>query len=98
MRFIFTMHMPSAKGSMIHQVFGDYNANSLEEMTEILSGQDFILVRQFYKDGMSLDGDLVWIDKGDIILNTHHVGKVQVHVPENVEPSTIRKYNTTVRR
>lgn len=83
MRFIFTMHMPSAKGSMIHQVFGEYDAESLDEMSQILSGQDFILVRQFYKDSMSRGGELIWIEKGDIILNTFFIGKVQAHNPEH---------------
>jgi len=100
MRFVFTMNMASAKGSLIHQVFGDHTAENLEELLDVLSRQDFILVQQFYKDKVSSDGDVLWIAKGGIILNTHYVGKVQMHSAENAELSAIIRNatNLTIRR
>lgn len=80
MKFLFTLNMPSSQGTLVHQVTGDYNANSCAQMCEVLNRLDFITVRQFYKDGEGPNGEIVWKDKGDIILNTSKIGKAQVYV------------------
>lgn len=78
MRFLVTMHMPSSNGFLVHQVIFDHEADSLAQFTEALNGDLFVIGRQYYKrhnDG----GDNVFLDKGEMILNTNHIGKVQVY-------------------
>jgi len=79
-KFLFTLNMPSSQGSLVHQVIGDFNANSCSELCEFINRFDFITVRQFYKDGVAATGEILWQDRGEIILNTSRIGKIQVYV------------------
>lgn len=72
--------MPSSKGMLVHQVIGEYPADSCAQMCAALNKLDFITVRQFYKDGETQNGEIIWDDKGEIILNTSQVGKIQVYI------------------
>jgi hypothetical protein len=80
MKFVFTMDMPSSQGSLVHQITGDHPAKSIRELWSELNSVTFIIVRQFYKDDETTEtGEIKWIDKGEIILNTDKIGKVQIH-------------------
>lgn len=81
MRFLITMHMPSAIGNLVHQVTVDHPAKGLDQFCKILNTDVFILCRNFYRRTDN-DGVMYWEDRGDIILNTSHVGKVQVYVEQ----------------
>lgn len=70
MRLLFTLNMPSGSNNLVHQVIADYPVKSLDEIAKILSERDFIVVRQLYRMKTK------WTDRGDLILNTVHVGKV----------------------
>lgn len=70
MRLLFTLNMPSGSNNLVHQVIADYSVKSLDEIAKILSERDFIVVKQLYRVKTK------WIDRGDIVLNTVHVGKV----------------------
>jgi hypothetical protein len=76
MRFLFTMHMPSFSGNLVHQVIGDYPAESLAEMTDIIANSDFIIVNEIYKndDGRNKP---IYFEKGEVSLNCLHIGKVK---------------------
>lgn len=94
MKFLFTLNMPSSKGTLVHQVTGDYNAVSCAHMCEVLNKLDFITVRQFYKDeDRGPNGEVIWDDKGEIILNTSQIGKVQVYVER--EKNNDKPYRNT---
>lgn len=80
MRFLFTLNMPSAKGRDVHQVIGDYAADSCTQMCAVLNRLDFIHVRQFYKEVNKTNGEIIWEDKDEIILNTSQIGKIQVYI------------------
>jgi hypothetical protein len=74
-RFVFTMNMPSKGGNIVHQVIGDHDCSSVEEMCDHLNSNDFILIREFYRDGPdSAHGRFV----GEVCINTMMVGKVKI--------------------
>lgn len=79
-RFLITMHMPPANPHLlVHQVIADHPAENMSEFCDILNDSAFIVVRQYYfvteKRGV---GDRGWQDRGDLILNTEHIGKVSL--------------------
>lgn len=77
MLFLFTMHMPSFSGHLIHQVIGEYPVNSLEDMTDVVCSSDFIIVNEYYKgdDGKSkMNG---YYPKGPVSLNCMNIGKIK---------------------
>lgn len=76
MRFVLTMNMPSSTGSVIHQIIFDHPSRSVKELCELLNDEMFIVGRQIYKR-FSQDEAPVFLDRGDIIVNTAHIGKVQ---------------------
>ena len=80
LRFLFTLNMPSAKGRDVHQIIGEYAADSCTQMCGVLNRLDFIHVRQFYKETDKTSGEILWEDKGEIILNTSQIGKIQVYI------------------
>ena len=74
MKFLFTMNMPSNTGKSVHQVVADHAAESLGELLDAMANNDMMLVRQTNYINEN------WQDRGDMILNTMHIGKVQVYV------------------
>ena len=93
MRFLFTLNMPSSKGRDVHQVIGEYEADSCTQMCFILNKLDFITVRQFYKETDKTSGEIMWDDKGEIILNTSQIGKIQVYIER--EQNNDKSYRNT---
>ena len=79
MRFLITMNMPSAKESMVHQITVEHPATSCEEMCDLLNAQEFITCRLLYRN-KTPEGDTVWIDRGDLVLNSAHIGKLQAYI------------------
>jgi hypothetical protein len=79
MRFLLTMHMPSANGNPVHQLTVESDCNSCEEFLEELNDSEFVLVNLLYKYP-SATGETSWEDKGEIILNTSVIGKVQEYI------------------
>lgn len=84
MRFLVTMNMPSASGNSVHQVTVEHPAQSCEAFCDLMNDNEFIMVRLFYRktlpDFASREMKVSWEDRGDLILNTHHIGKVQEFV------------------
>ncbi len=79
MRFLVTMNMPSASGNSVHQVTVDHSAASVEQLCEILNTDIFIICRNFYRRTDNT-GAMYWEDRGEIILNSAHIGKVQAYL------------------
>lgn len=87
MRFLFTLNMPpgnpdrhsrEAQQRLVHQVIGDHQAGSLVELCDEMNDSPFILVRQWYYDS-DHNGQKIWVDRGEIVINTQHIGKVVEH-------------------
>lgn len=76
MRFLITMNMPSAKGYSVHQITVEHNAKTMKEFWNVLQDNEFIMPSLMYK---IRNDDLTehWEDRGLIIINTAHIGKVQ---------------------
>jgi hypothetical protein len=72
MKFFITMNMPSRSGGSVHQIIGEHPADSLEEFSDILNENEFVLVEEFYNKN---DGTM--FSHGEIVLNTMHIGKVR---------------------
>ena len=80
MKFVLTMDMPSSQGSLVHQITIEHPAKSVNELCEELNKTTFMTVKQFYKDdALTANGEIIWIDRGDIGIHTDKIGKVQIH-------------------
>ena len=78
MRYLLTMNMPSAKGFLIHQLTVEHDGD-LEDFCQMLNDNEFITVRQWYQFKQPT-GDPIWQDRGDLVLNTSHIGKVSEYI------------------
>jgi hypothetical protein len=76
MRFLITMNMPSAQGFLVHQLTIEHQSQSCSEFCDELQGNEFIIGRLLYRQ-KTMTGETLWIDRGDVIINTSHVGKAQ---------------------
>ena len=70
------MNMPSKSGHQVHQVIGEYPANSLEDFVLAMSEEDFIVVDEIYRDNQT-GGHF---SNGMVALNPLFIGKVKVMV------------------
>jgi len=96
-KFLITMNMPSAQGYLVHQVTIEHHARSCRELCEMLNNDVFIMGRQLYRKrtpGM----EQTWQDRGDIVLNTTHIGKVAEFVEFDKEEEDHESYGYTDNR
>lgn len=84
MKFLITMHMPSINGFLIHQVIFEHESETMGKLLDTLNNDIFIHGRQFYKRQKD-DGESVFVDKGEMILNTAHIGKAQEYIDYGYE-------------
>lgn len=76
MKFLLTMNMGSSNNNLVHLITCEHSAESLEEFTNIISENDFVIVDEFY-----INGDTgAEYSRGPLSLNTSHIGKVKVYV------------------
>ena len=76
MRFLITMNMASAQGYAVHQITIDHEAATLDEFLAEVNDYPFILGHQYYRV-KTPDGEITWKDRGKLIINSSHIGKVQ---------------------
>lgn len=76
MRFLITMNMPSAKGYSVHQVTVEHEAKTMKDFWNVLQDNEFIMPTLMYKIRND-DLSEYWEDRGPLIINTSHIGKVQ---------------------
>ena len=76
MRFLLTMNMPSANGFLVHQLTVEIPVSSCEHLKDAMNEDEFITGRLYYRR-RALAGETAWEDRGDIVLNTAHIGKAQ---------------------
>ena len=81
MRFLFFMNMPSGSydGPLAHQVIGDIDVSSLEELLELMCSDPFIIVTLMFYERDRNSSTRLWQSKGKMILSTDHIGKVMVY-------------------
>ena len=79
MRLLITMNMPSAAGNTVHQLTVEHECQNMAQLYRKLNDDVFISCRLYYRR-IAQDGSVFWEDKGDIILNTAHIGKLQEYV------------------
>ena len=84
MRLLITMNMASANGNPVHQITVEHPAPTLLDFLEEINDYEFIMMHQYYRV-KQLDGEVVWKDRGDIIVNTAHIGKVQEFIEFEVK-------------
>ena len=77
MRFQITMNMPSRAGNAVHQIIGEHPAASLNDFVTAMSGADFIVVEELYKDGDAGKHLGDYYSVGTIALNPMFIGKVK---------------------
>lgn len=88
MRFLCTLHMPSYNGNLVHQVNVEHVAsNSLEEFTEALTTNDFVIVDEYYRDPQTNTE----INRGQLAINHRFVGKIKVMNGESFQNTQIRR-------
>ena len=75
-RLLITMNMASANGNPVHQITMDHPAKDLDQFLGEMNAYEFIMGHQYYRIKQP-DGEIVWKDRGHIIINTAHIGKVQ---------------------
>lgn len=79
MKLLMTMNMPSASGYMVHQITVDTDCQTLRDFYRLMNEQEFVFCRLFYRMQNPF-GETEWEDKGDMIINTAHIGKVQEYI------------------
>lgn len=79
MKFLVTMNMSSSNGYPVHQVIFEHKALSVHELYNVLNDEIFIYGRQFYRHTTE-NGKTGFVDRGDIVLNTAHIGKIQEYM------------------
>jgi len=86
MLFLITMNMPSAQGYSVHQLTIECEVQDIKSFNAMLNENEFVMGKQFYRR-RSPRGDVIWEDRGLMIINTSHIGKVQEFVEfDNFEP------------
>jgi len=78
-RFLFHMNMASGNNDLVHQVVGEINCRSISELRTMLDSNDFITVNHVTYDRDRVTGEKKWRSRGEMILNTSHVGKAAVY-------------------
>ena len=76
-RFLITMNMPAYEGSLVQQITVDiHEAESLKDMCDMMNRDEFIIGHQWYRQKDRYTEDWSWQDRGLVIINTAHIGKV----------------------
>ncbi len=70
------MNMPNSKGVSTHPMTLEYPVESLDEMCSVLNQSAFVIFKLAYMHTNS-NGENWWQDRGEIIINTEWVGKIQ---------------------
>lgn len=82
MKYLLTLNMGSASDKRVHQIILDHDAPTLEKLESYLENNNFVSGRLFYHN---FHGEAGFKNRGDIIVNTGIIGKVQVFF-ENGNP------------
>jgi hypothetical protein len=95
-RYLLTMNMPSAKGFLIHQLTVEHDGD-LDDFCQLLNDNEFITVRQLYQFKQPA-GESIWQDRGDLVLNTSHIGKIQEYIDQDNDENYLNNRTTQIPR
>lgn len=84
MKYLITMNMPSSQGFLIHQIIFEHHDDEMSIFVNRLNEEIFVYGQQFYKR-QNENGESFFVDKGEIIINTAHIGKVQKYIDYDAE-------------
>lgn len=77
MRFLMTLNMPAYEGSLVQQITVDIDeAKSLMDLCQMMNRDEFIVGHQWYRRKRPYNQVSEWEDRGLVIINTAHIGKV----------------------
>jgi len=77
LRFLVTLNMPAFEGRLVHQLTLEVpQARSIKELCLLMNREEFIVGRHLYRKKNIYTQDSEWEDRGDVIVNTAHIGKV----------------------
>jgi hypothetical protein len=77
LRFLITLNMPAFEGRLVHQLTVEVaEARSLKELCILMNHEEFIMGRHLYRRKNIYTQESEWQDRGDVIVNTAHIGKV----------------------
>ena len=77
LKLLITMHMPSAQGYSVHQITVDHPSENIDQFCRVINDYEFIKAQLFYRRRDDVTGKVIWNDKGELLINTSHIGKVQ---------------------
>jgi hypothetical protein len=78
-KFLFSLNVPSGANDLVHQVVGEVEGvNSMNEMHALMCELAFIKLRLMFYNRQP-DGKKTWTDKGEMLLSTEHIAKVQIY-------------------
>ena len=80
MRLLLTLNLPSARGDLIQQIIVDHSSEQLIQFCQSMNRDEFIICRQWYKRKDPYTKEVMWEDRGDIVLNTHHIAKAAEYI------------------
>ena len=77
MKFLVTLNMPTYDGNLTHQLTLELDAvNSLKDFYNLLNEDEFIIGNHWFRKKNMYTQKSEWHDRGHIIINTAHIGKV----------------------
>lgn len=83
MRFLLTLNMPSMTGNMVQQIIVEHShAKTCADLTDILNESQFVNFTLWYRF-QEPNEPHKWDDRGSIVINTDHIGKVQLFVEKS---------------
>ena len=80
MKFLFSLNVPSGSNDLVHQVVGEVpGVNSMDAMYALVNEENFIFLRLMYYTRSHATSEKKWTDKGEMLLSTRHIAKVQIY-------------------
>lgn len=86
MKYLLTLNMPSMTGNMVQQIIVEHRSKSCGELTDVLNESQFVNFSLWYRF-QEPDDTYRWEDRGEIVINTDHIGKVQYFIEKASDDS-----------
>jgi hypothetical protein len=102
-----TLNMPAFEGRLVHQLTLEIpEARTLKELCFLMNRDEFIMGRHWYRRKNMYTQESEWQDRGEVVVNTAHIGKVaefldmeeEVYDDPNRGPSVVRTSQQGPRR
>ena len=74
MKLLITMNMPARAGALVHQVYAEYDCDTLQDFMNVLMENEFLIVEELYRDR---EIATKFTPVGKVVLNYRYIGKVK---------------------